>query len=55
MECGRGIYHASGERFFTYVHEGKDNLEALRQAHADVREVGYEPPFFWAPFVLIGT
>ncbi|MBI3797188.1 MAG: CHAT domain-containing protein, partial [Deltaproteobacteria bacterium] len=42
------------ERFFTHVHEGKDKLEALRLARAEVRKAGYEHPFFWAPFILVG-
>lgn len=42
------------ERFFTHVHEGKGKLEALRLARADVRKAGYEHPFFWAPFILVG-
>ncbi|MGH7966641.1 MAG: CHAT domain-containing protein, partial [Candidatus Binatia bacterium] len=42
------------EKFFTYVHEGKGKLDALRQARADVRKAGYEHPFFWAPFIVVG-
>lgn len=42
------------EKFFTHVKEGKDKLEALRLARADVRKAGYEHPFFWAPFILVG-
>ena len=42
------------EKFFECLKEGKTKREALRQARAAVRRDGYEHPFFWAPFVLIG-
>jgi len=42
------------ERFFSYLKESKDKLEALRLARADVRRDGYEHPFFWSPFILVG-
>lgn len=42
------------ERFFKYLREGKTKRTALRLARADVRREGYEHPFYWAPFILIG-
>ncbi len=42
------------EQFFTYLKQGKGKLEALRLARTDVRKAGYEHPFFWAPFILVG-
>jgi CHAT domain-containing protein len=42
------------EKFFTYRKAGKGKLEALRQARADLCKAGYEHPFFWAPFILVG-
>jgi len=42
------------EKFFGYLKQGKTKREALRLARADVRREGYEHPFFWAPFILIG-
>jgi CHAT domain-containing protein len=42
------------ERVFVSLQEGKDALEALRQARTAVRKAGYEHPFFWAPFILVG-
>jgi len=42
------------ERFFKYLREGKTKRRALRLARADVRREGYEHPFYWAPFILIG-
>ena len=42
------------EKFFIHLKEHKDKLEALRLARADVRKAGYEHPYFWAPFILIG-
>lgn len=42
------------EKFFQYLKEGKTKREAVRLARADVRRSGYEHPFFWSPFILIG-
>lgn len=42
------------EDFFKYVKSGKGRLEALRLARSDVRQAGYDHPFFWAPFILVG-
>ena len=42
------------KHFFKYLKSGKGRLEALRLARADVRHNGYDHPFFWAPFILIG-
>jgi CHAT domain-containing protein len=42
------------EKFFTHLNDGKDKLESLRLARKDIREAGYEHPFFWAPFILVG-
>jgi CHAT domain-containing protein len=43
-----------GERFFFHLKAGKTKRQALRLARADVRRAGYEHPFYWAPFILIG-
>lgn len=42
------------ERFFLYLKDGKDKSTALRMARNDIREIGYDHPFFWAPFILTG-
>lgn len=42
------------EKFFEYLKQGKSKREAIRLARADVRRAGYEHPFYWAPFILIG-
>ncbi|MCK4469195.1 MAG: tetratricopeptide repeat protein [Desulfobacterales bacterium] len=42
------------ERFFYYLKIGKKNQEALKLARTDIRRDGYEHPFYWAPFILIG-
>jgi CHAT domain-containing protein len=42
------------ERFFARLQEGKDRLESLMLARSDLRRAGYEHPFFWAPFILVG-
>jgi tetratricopeptide (TPR) repeat protein len=42
------------EKFFERLNAGKNKLEALRVAREDVRKAGYEHPFYWAPFILVG-
>lgn len=42
------------EKFFMYLKAGNDRMTALRMARADIRKEGYEHPFFWSPFILIG-
>ena len=42
------------ERFFYYLKIGKKSREALKLARTDIRRDGYEHPFYWAPFILIG-
>jgi CHAT domain-containing protein len=42
------------ERFFAHLKEGKGSLDALRLARSDVRKAGYEHPYYWAPFILVG-
>ena len=42
------------EKFFANLRQGKGALEALRQARADLRHAGYDHPFYWAPFILVG-
>ena len=42
------------ESFFKHLKEGKNRLEALRLARDEIRKAGYDHPFFWAPFILVG-
>jgi CHAT domain-containing protein/Tfp pilus assembly protein PilF len=42
------------ERLFSHLKSGKSRMEALRLARSDLRQAGYEHPFFWAPFILVG-
>jgi CHAT domain-containing protein len=42
------------ESFFKHLKEGKNKLEALRLARKEIRKAGYDHPFFWAPFILVG-
>jgi CHAT domain-containing protein/Tfp pilus assembly protein PilF len=42
------------DEFFRQRKEGKGKLQALTAARAQVREAGYEHPFFWSAFVLVG-
>ncbi len=42
------------ESFFKHLKEGKSKLEALKLAREEIRKSGYDHPFFWAPFILVG-
>lgn len=42
------------ESFFRHLEEGKTKLEALKLARNEIRQAGYDHPFFWAPFILVG-
>jgi len=42
------------EKFFEGLKAGKDKLTALHEARAEVRKMGYDHPFFWSPFIMIG-
>ena len=40
--------------FFRYLSEGKEPRQALRLARSQIRRQGYEHPFYWAAFILVG-
>ncbi len=42
------------ESFFKHLKEGKSKLESLKLAREEIRKAGYDHPFFWAPFILVG-
>jgi CHAT domain-containing protein/Tfp pilus assembly protein PilF len=42
------------ENFFKHLKEGKSKLESLKLAREDIRKAGYDHPFYWAPFILVG-
>jgi CHAT domain-containing protein len=42
------------EIFFERLKSGKKIRRAWREARKELRSMGYDHPFFWAPFVLIG-
>jgi tetratricopeptide (TPR) repeat protein len=42
------------ESFFRHIKEGKNKLEALKLARDEIRKQGYDHPFFWASFILVG-
>ncbi len=42
------------QAFFEGMAAGRSKLESLHAAHRRLRQSGYEHPFFWAPFVLMG-
>ena len=43
-------------KFFSFLKEGKNPLEAMRLARAEIRRSKpyYQHPYFWAPFIVIG-
>jgi tetratricopeptide (TPR) repeat protein len=42
------------ECFLKHMKEGKTKPEALKLAREEIRMAGYDHPFFWAPFILVG-
>ena len=40
--------------FFRYLRQGKEPREAMRLARSQIRRQGYEHPFYWAAFILVG-
>jgi len=42
------------EKFFQHLREGKNKLDALKLAREDVRKAGFQHPFYWASFILVG-
>jgi CHAT domain-containing protein len=36
------------------VKEGENKPEALKLAREEIRKSGYDHPFYWAPFILVG-
>lgn len=42
------------ESFFRHLKQGKSKLESLKLAREEIRKQGYDHPFFWAPFIIVG-
>jgi len=42
------------ESVFKNITDGKNKLESLRLARAELRQNGFDHPFFWASFILVG-
>jgi len=42
------------ESFFRHLKQGKNKVDALKLARDEIRKAGYDHPFFWAPFILVG-
>lgn len=42
------------QSFFQNLKSGHRRLEALRRARTEIRQAGYDHPFFWAAFILVG-
>lgn len=40
--------------FFKNLKSGKSKLEALKLARDEIRKAGYDHPFYWAAFILVG-
>jgi CHAT domain-containing protein len=40
--------------FFQNIKNGKSKSEALASAREEVRKKGFDHPFFWAGFILVG-
>ena len=41
-------------KFFEGLNQGKEKLTALKDAKSYLRQNGYDNPFYWAPFILVG-
>ena len=41
-------------KFFEGLKNGKDKMTSLKDAKNYLRNSGYENPFYWAPFILVG-
>ncbi len=52
VEVGSSVDLVEG--FFRNIKEGKNKLEALKLARDEIRKQGYDHPFFWASFILVG-
>jgi CHAT domain-containing protein len=42
------------ESFLQHCKSGKSKLESLKLAREEIRKQGFEHPFFWAAFILVG-
>ena len=42
------------DSFFHHMKGGKSKLEALKPAREEIHKAGYDHPFFWASFILVG-
>lgn len=42
------------ESFFKHTRQGESKLQALQAARNDIRKAGYDDPYFWAGFILVG-
>lgn len=49
----RTSVHLTGS-FFQHRRAGKGKLEALKLARKEIRDSGFDHPYFWAPFILVG-
>ncbi len=42
------------DEFYKNIKNGKANLQAWQEAKTHIRKAGFEHPFFWAAFVMVG-
>lgn len=46
---------ALARSFFRHLKDGESPPSSLRRARADIRKEGYENPFYWSSFILVGS
>jgi CHAT domain-containing protein len=42
------------QSFFRHLNEGHNKLDSLELARDEIRKQGYDHPYYWAPFILVG-
>lgn len=42
------------EQFFKNIKEGKEKIRSWQEAKTHIRKEGFEHPFFWSAFVMVG-
>lgn len=42
------------DSLFKHLSHGKNKVEALKLSRDEIRKAGYDHPFFWGPFILVG-
>jgi len=42
------------ESLFKHIKRGNSVIQAVQSARKEIRDAGFDHPFFWAPFILVG-